>query len=373
MTNTTKTNTTNRNRFIDVLKGIFIIFVIVLHFGVDPGLQRTLLFPYWCVLAVPCFMFLSGYLASLSFQRKGFRTLREMYAPLDLICRLFRFVIPFTIAYFAQWIIFRLTGVYLVNIVTYGLRAFCYEYLAGGKGQGSYYFPIMIQFVILFPLIYAVIRRFRGKGLAAILLLDEAYEIIYAMMGWNPDTYRIQVFRYLFIIAAGTYFALRESEEPANTDIPVNPANPDPATPKPATTETPKYVVLLTLSLFTGAFFIWLFSYSQIQLPIPLLWTTTSAPASLFVIPILTVLIRRVHRGFAPLELLGKASFNIFLTQMIYYSYVDRVSSVIGNRVLLLPCTILICATIGILFYLLESRLTAWIISKIKKCTFTPR
>ena len=42
-----------RNRFIDVLKGIVIIFVIVLHFPFDAPERQKYLFPFCLEMAVP--------------------------------------------------------------------------------------------------------------------------------------------------------------------------------------------------------------------------------------------------------------------------------------------------------------------------------
>ena len=59
------------------------------------------------------------------------------------------------------------------------------------------------------------------------------------------------------------------------------------------------------------------------------------------------------------LELLGKASYNIFLVQMFYYCYVANVVySVIHNRMLQLIINICICVLGGIIFYVIEVPIT---------------
>ncbi len=334
----------SRNRFIDSVKGLCIFFVLLLHFPFEHVDTNKILFPYWAALAVPCFMFISGYVSSLSFGRKGYERLKDMYSFRDLVCRLVRFIIPFTIAFAAQWVLFRIFKVYLVNIVTYGLRAFCVDYLTGGKGPGSYYFPIMIQFVFLFPIVYVIIRKFRMKGLVCIFIVDEAFEILAALCGMNESAYRLLVFRYLFVIAAGVYYSQVDKESRKNK-------------------------LLIAISIITslvGALFIWLFSYSDFNLPINHLWSGTSALASLFIVPILGFSVMTFKRGFCLAELFGKASFNIFLVQMIYFTFYDRISVYVTSEPKLFLLTIVTCGVLGILFYLPENRLTKWVVFKIR-------
>ena len=61
---------TKRNRFIDLLKGICIIFVIITHLQWTNEEYDKFFFNYWRDMAVPILMIVSGYVYSLSFERK---------------------------------------------------------------------------------------------------------------------------------------------------------------------------------------------------------------------------------------------------------------------------------------------------------------
>jgi peptidoglycan/LPS O-acetylase OafA/YrhL len=56
---------------------------------------------------------------------------------------------------------------------------------------------------------------------------------------------------------------------------------------------------------------------------------------------------------------MGKASYNIFLTQMIFFAYVvDIVYKIVPNRALQLIICILVSTLVGYMFYLIESKIT---------------
>lgn len=331
-----------RNRFVDVMKGILIIFVLLLHSSLNGAARLTLGFPFWANMAVPAFLLLSGYVCALSFQKKNITTLRAAYAPKGLFRRLIRFLVPFTIAYFLEWIVFRIFKVYLVNIVTYGLRAAFVDYILGGKGQGSYYFPIMVQFVFLFPCLYLAIRKWKMGGLAGAFLVNALYELVKNLTGMSDYSYRFLIFRYLFVIAAGVYVAFFQPKRPG-------------------------IKFLLAASLAAGLGFIILFSYTSYQPRLVTMWTTTSFPTGLYVFAVFGFLLPRIKGGCKPLEITGKASFNIFLIQMIYYNFADRILPLLGGSDLLfILVSVINCVAVGILFYLGEHKLTETILKFLK-------
>ena len=63
-------NTENHNNsFVDVLKGICIIMVVVTHFSWEEHERLYYLFPFWIDMAVPIFMLISGYVYTISYKR----------------------------------------------------------------------------------------------------------------------------------------------------------------------------------------------------------------------------------------------------------------------------------------------------------------
>ena len=327
----------NRNRTLDFLKGIFIIFVIALHFPFANDLGHRLLFPFWVEFAVPGFLFISGYVYALSYEKRGLDRIEDMYEKKDLLVKCLRFVIPFTLAFIAEQILLRVFDIYTVGIVEYGLRALFFDYLRGGIGMGSYYFPLMIQFIFLFPLIYIYVKRKGLKALTSIFIINVIYEIVKLALWMSESEYRLLIFRYIFIIAFGCYACISKKKEDE------------------------KLCNGLIEGIFAlGVFFVILFSYTSYEPKLFTFWSTTSAPATLYIAPIMFLLVKKVKIQFAPLELIGKASFDVFLVQMVYYVLYD---SFIADKLkglsdaLNFVITVIVCVILGILLWLAENKL----------------
>lgn len=332
-----------RNHFIDVLKGILIIGVIASHFPVEESMGLKYLFPFWLNMMVPGFMFITGYVYTHSFKRREIESLGEAYKVRRIIEQMLRYVSPFTIAFIAEWILFRVCGIYQVNIVTYGPFALCLNYLRGGAGMGSYYFPLMIQCVVLFPVIYFVIKKYQFKGLVYCFLGNAVFEILKTAYYMSEDEYRLLIFRYLFIMAAGCYFAMGP------------------------TISRQKSIILSAGCIIAGLFFCYLFGYTSYAPKILTLWSGTSFLAVLFLVPVLGWLVTRISVGCYPLELIGKASFHIFLVQMIFYVLTPKVYPLLPANCPRLLFNIVACVAVGILFYMIENPMTKWLNKKVMK------
>ncbi len=332
-----------RNHFIDVLKGILIIGVIVLHFPLEESIRLKYLFPFWLNMMVPCFMFITGYVYTLSFKRREITSLEEAYKSRRIFQQMIRYISPFTLAFIAEWVLLRVLGIYRVNVITYGPLALCMDYLRGGKGMGSYYFPLMIQCVVLFPVIYFVIKKYQLKGLLYCLLGNAFFEVLKTAYSMNETEYRLLIFRYLFIMAAGCYFAMGP------------------------TISKRKSIVLSAGCMVVGLFFCYLFGYTNYTPKILTMWSGTSFLAILFLVPVLGGLITRIPIHCYPLELIGKASFHIFLVQMIYYALAERIYELLPEKCPQLLMTIIACVGLGILFYWIEKPITKWLVKMVEK------
>ncbi len=333
----------DRNPFVDVLKGIFIIFVIALHFPFETREQLQYLFPFWITLTVPFFMMISGYVSALSLKKRGIERVEEAYNPGMITDKILRYTIPFTIAFGAEWILFRALGVYRVGIKTYGIFAFVQDYLTGGKGPGSYYFPMMIQFVFLFPVIYFVIRRYKFRGLLGCLGANALFELLKTAYGMSDTEYRLLVLRFLFVIGAGCYVALAEGKR------------------------SKKEKITALIALMAGIGFIYLFSYTSYTPKVLTHWTHVSFAPCLAVAPVLGFILVKGRMGCKPIELIGRASFHIYLVQMIYYNFAERIYALISGKGMQLLCNIFLCVTVGVLFYLAERPLNRAICSGVRR------
>ena len=142
-----------RNHTIDVLKGVCIIFVIITHFNFSNSQRLELLFPFWIDMAVPIFMFVSGYLWTLSYNKHKLNNLKSCYNVKHIAKKVSRFIIPFIIAFLIEETAFSIYN------KSFNIKDFILDFICGGLGPGSYYTPLMIQLILLFPLIYIILRN----------------------------------------------------------------------------------------------------------------------------------------------------------------------------------------------------------------------
>ena len=327
--------TQKRNHFVDVLKGICIIFVIFTHASWTDEQRVKLLFPFWIDMAVPFFMLVSGYVYTKSFQKNGIETLDSAYNKKYLLKNLIRYTIPYFIAFMIDFCV----QVFLYIRNPTGMkRFFVHEialFLQGGNGPGSYYYPEMIQIMFLFPIIYVLVRKYNWKGVLVVALATFFFEVLKFPYMVNEGQYRLLLFRYFMLIAFGSYYAMNKANR--------------------------KHWILS----FVGFCFIILLKYTNYSPKIFKWWTGTSMFPVLFIIPIFGFLVEK-DINIPPLEKIGKASYNIFLTQMVYYCYLYwKIKEVLANVFLNMVASITICVIIGIVFYEIEYRITKTITSKI--------
>jgi peptidoglycan/LPS O-acetylase OafA/YrhL len=319
-----------RQPFLDVLKGCCILFVVITHFSWTKAERLRYLFPFWIGMAVPVFLLISGYVYTLSYQRAGVCTLAQAYRGKQLKKKLWRYTKPFALAFLLELGVYAALGRHPQWFT--GPLSVVITFFTGGKGAGSYYYPILLQMVFVFPLIYVVIRRYAEKGLLFWGLVNFAYEVLQRTAGMSLRVYRLLLFRYLLLLAAGCYLAIYKQWRGRK--------------------------VIPYLTCAAGIAFIVAFCYLDYQPRIIIYWTKTSFVACLYIIPVALELMRRFPRcSFPPLELLGKASYHIFLIQMIWYHFFsEQVGTALASRPLHLLVNMVVCVMGGLIFYFLESR-----------------
>ena len=325
-----------RNRFIDVMKGICILFVLITHYVWADAERLRYFFPYWIDMAVPIFLIITGYVYSQSYEKKEIRSFSMAYQWKHILDKLIRYTIPF----FAVW---------LFEVVVLIKRGSNFNpillFLHGGVGGGSYYYPILLQLIFLFPVIYFLIKRNGFKGLIICAVINFIYEVLVWAYMIRVDTYRLLVFRYIFVIAFGVYLFYKKNE--CRTYI---------------------YKAFLLVAFVIGATFIYMNCYRGYVPTICAHWTRTSLFAVPFIFVIADIGITKCKWGFKPLELLGKASYNIFLVQMVYHGlYAPLVNARITSRYVELFVTIIIPLILGCVFYFVEQPITKRVLSYVRK------
>ena len=321
-----------RYQSIDFLKGLCILTVIVIHYAWSDEERLNLLFPFWINMGVPIFMIISGFVYAKSYQRHNI-TIHNVFNWENVLNKLIRYTLPFLFAVLLEEILLAKIGV--INI---GLKQFVYTFLSGGIGPGSYYYPVMIQFIFFFPVVYFIVRKYNFKGVVICGGINLAYEIMKSAYGMNEECYRLLLFRYTLLIAFGVFLAFGKYK---------------------------KSIGISLAAIVVGIVYIFLFEYFGFTPVITTYWTHTSLFAVLFIMPIAAVLLLNDKIKCKPIELLGKASYNIFLVQMLYYNVASIIYGAIENRVLQLLLNIVICVSVGFLFYLVETPITKYFIKKV--------
>lgn len=325
----------DRQTDIDVLKGICILAIIITHFSWEPAERLRYFFPFWIDMAVPVFMIISGYVYAHSYRNHKILCVGDAYLLKNTLNKVIRYTIPFFIIYIIEKIMLYKIGITPANI--YEIVSF---FLIGGQGPGGYYYPIMIQFVFTYPIIYFIIKKYGFKGLCICGFVNFVYELLKWAYGINEGCYRVLLFRYILVIAFGCYLA------------------------------SEKFIIdkkLCIISFAVGFVFILVVEYLN-YIPVLLAyWTKTSFLACLYILPISILLIKRPMHILKCLGIMGKSSYNIFLIQKIYYLYVEHGYSIIytEKRILQLIINIVICTVIGICFYYVEMPITRRITKKI--------
>ncbi len=327
-----------RNHVVDILKGICIICVIITHYNWKNSVRLIPMFPFFIDMAVPVFMIVSGYVYAISFEKHNISSIGQAYQIDYLIDKLLRYTIPFIIIYVLELIAF-----YRIDVV-YCKREIIWNFFTGGFGYGSYYYPIMIQFIFVFPIVFFLIKRLEFFGLVLTGFLNALYELLQWSYYVSPEHYRLLLFRYLLLIAFGCYMYLKKGKIRKPIGI---------------------------VSVLTGILFIWIYIYRNYTPHIVIHWTSTSFLAALYIMPVIGLLLCSTTNSrikCPPIELLGKASYHIFLSQMYYYQFVMyplQVRYADASTISLLLISIVVCLSSGLLFYVVETAITKRILKGI--------
>ena len=205
---TYKQQLNERSLLIDSIKAVAIFFVVITHCNWPNQDRLRYGFPFWIDTAMPIFMFLSAYLYSQSFEKSQIVTLKSAYNISLLERNLIRFLLPFLL----------LTPIDIFcNIYMHGsqnLSHLLVFLIGGGHGPGSYYVPMMVQFVALFPLLFILIKKSGKLGLLCCIGVNIIYEYICTLFDHSllarssvivNLVYRLCIARYIGLLGIGIY------------------------------------------------------------------------------------------------------------------------------------------------------------------------
>lgn len=183
----------------NILKGIAIWFVIINHVGWITEFDKRP-FSLWIYVAVPIFVVITGYHYALSmigledvakangFEESYTNNILKWYSGKKFLKKILKVLVPYSIM-FIIWLIYRkmITG----NFLTGGISQTVSFFLRGGTGPGSYYTPVILQFLIIFPCFYFLIQKDWFKGAFLVLFLAIHYEFLRTVWNFSSEFYRI--------------------------------------------------------------------------------------------------------------------------------------------------------------------------------------
>ena len=194
-----------------------------------------------------------------------------------------------------------------------------------------------MQFIFFFPVIYSIIRKYDFNGLVLCGVINFVYEILKSAYGFPVASYRLLVFRYTLLIAYGCYIAMGNYKRRKKLSV---------------------------FCILVGIFYIIACKYWGVVPPITNYWTGTSFWACLFIIPFAKpIILSKCKNRF--IEVLGRASYHIFLVQMVYYCGANLVYQLVPNRYLQLIISLVVCVVGGLAFYYIETPITKIILKNI--------
>lgn len=139
-----------RDLFIDFLKGLCIISVVLTH-NLPPVVMKASVFVLWGAMAVPLFLMLQSYHVFKRGANMGMN-LKDYYPWQKIWLRIIK---PFVLVTLA-------TGAILVIVGHDPMSVIKDAVIAGGIGPGSYYVWIYLQFALLLPLCLTLFNKMGG-------------------------------------------------------------------------------------------------------------------------------------------------------------------------------------------------------------------
>lgn len=186
--------------FIDYLKGICIVLVILTH-CIPYTIRHDIFFPLWGSPAVPIFLIIQVFHT----YKKGMDNVKETnyHKIWQRIIKPFFLTELFLII---TTLCLRFTTRELDGLFNYFKMIIKF----GGGGSGSYYPWIYSQFAIILPLIVPIFRKIKGFKLAVtFILISSTLEIICNVANLPNFIYRILFFRYTMLIYLGYLLATK--------------------------------------------------------------------------------------------------------------------------------------------------------------------
>jgi peptidoglycan/LPS O-acetylase OafA/YrhL len=320
-----------RDNRIDIIKGLAIISVTILHTLSTKNLT-SIYTTFLLKQTIPLFMLVSGYVFTLSYKDRGIADLKNCYNLNIFKKRIKRLYFPFLVIFLLELLLSKVFLSKSLN-ATFVIG----NLILGGFGPGSYYPVIMFQFLFIIPIIYIISYKKLNYSIPFFLIVGVFFEYFTNSVGLDENIYRLLIGRYIFAIALGSYLALNQNK-------------------------------MNKILLYIGSILSMIYIYASIYLNFHILghidWLPQQAPAYfytalLFIIG-MNFLQKRTGFIFTTLAELGKASWHIFLIQMlffwaIFHGAILHMFGLQHDSSYLIIINVMACLILGYIFYTIET------------------
>lgn len=278
-----------RNEFLDFLKGVAILCVILIH-NVPDMIQKETLSWYHIGQAVPIFMVVSGYLGYAKYKQTHTIEIKNQ------IPKLFkRVLLPFLIILVIQiFLKIKMGNLNMDSLIE-----------KGGIGPGSYYPYVFIQCALCLPFIAAIVHHYSRAWISAgiMIVLSICFNSLLVYINISDAAYRLLAVRYLCYIYLGCLWNKQGIKSK---------------------------MTMLILVLISAAF-VYLQRYQRINFE-PLLindWRGYNWLGAFYTMGVIYGLNQIYHSNYLTqlkqiFKIFGKHSYEIFLTQMFVFSFIKR-------------------------------------------------
>lgn len=328
----TKPNSTQK-RFqqIDVAKGFAIVSVILLH-----ALERDALIDSYAIYhiwqAVPVFIIIMGINLGMNFNGSK-RGLSSLYSRKYFQKKAERILLPLLWVYVLS-ILAGLAWLLLFNQHKLEFDAYSFLGVLPVTGPGNYFVTLVLQTILVFPLIDYLFQRYPSHTIVLLVVL----EVLFLM--WSSQVPLFEEEEYLYSAALPRYFSAIAFGLVLSR-----------AMLQPVRAAT----VLLFLAIVgAGCFYLYQMVYAELNISyIRADWQTQSVLTFAYAAGMVWLLFKLLpmsseNQFLELLAVLGKASYHIFLIQIVYFGLFPDEGSVLQG--------LLICLLAGYLFYKVDMK-----------------
>ncbi|MGN0765763.1 MAG: acyltransferase family protein [Christensenellales bacterium] len=326
-----------RNHLFDLIKTICILMVVVTHISWTGEERKFFVFPIIIDMAVPIFLIISAYLRENKIASFGFKKFISIkYSLISFVSLMVAYVI---IAGIEMGVSARLVAVGKSSGFAYlnSFEGFFNWFIRGLSGPGSYYVPIMVQLIFYFPILHLFFCKKPEIGIVFCAIINLGYELLVYYTNMEAATYRLLIFRYTLLIGLGIYLAKVKRNKVDD--------------------------IVAAILTVVGLAYIILNAY-VVKIPLFQAWKSTSMFCAPFAYGVMYFLMKwfsnvRYHKFYV----FGKASYHIYLTQMVFYYFgwnalfKQKLVSVPAPycRILEAIIAVIICFVAGYVLYLVDT------------------